>query len=119
MRLKGIVTVKKRKCFLFARNNGTSIGGGGLFLQAVKEYNGPLEGGYVRVGFTVSKKVGKAVIRNKVKRRFRALAQSILVKHAIRGYYYILIGNRYTPKVSFKEMSLRLVSYLNAPRLHS
>ena len=119
MRLKGIVTVKKRKCFLFARDNGTSIGGSGLFLQAVKEPSGALEGGYVRVGFTVSKKVGKAVIRNKIKRRFRVLAQSILVKYAIRGYYYILIGNRYTPKVSFKEMSLRLISYLNAPRLHS
>ncbi|ABD45442.1 ribonuclease P protein component [Ehrlichia chaffeensis str. Heartland] len=119
MRLKGVVTVKKRKCFLFARNNGTFVGGNGLFLQVAKEPNGLLEDGCVRVGFTVSKKVGKAVVRNKVKRRFRVLAQSVLVKYAIKGYYYILIGNRYTPKVNFKEMSLRLKSYLNTPSLYS
>ena len=119
MRLKGVTTLKKRKCFLFARNNGAFIGGFGLFLQVVKEPHGALVNGTIRVGFTVSKKVGKAVIRNKVKRRFRVLARDVLVKHANKGYYYILIGNRYTPKVSFKEMSLRLISYLNASRLYS
>ncbi|CEI85272.1 ribonuclease P protein component [Ehrlichia minasensis] len=119
MRLKGVTTLKKRKCFLFARNNGTFIGGFGLFLQVVKEPYGAPADGTIRVGFTVSKKVGKAVVRNKVKRRFRILARDVLAKHASKEYYYILIGNRYTPKVSFKEMSLRLVRYLSTARLYS
>ena len=119
MRLKGITTVKKRKCFLIAKDSGVSVGGFGLFLQAVKEPHGESKDGNIRVGFTLSKKVGKAVVRNKIKRRFRALAENVLVKHANNGYYYILIGNRYTPKLSFKEMSLRLISYLSSPHLYS
>ena len=119
MRLNGISTIKKRKDFLFARDYGAFIGGFGLFLQVVKNPEGILKDGTVRVGFTVSKKVGKAVIRNKVKRRFRVLAQNVLVKYANREYYYILIGNKYTLKISFKEMSSRLVSYLKTPRLYS
>ena len=32
----------------------------------------------MRVGFTVTKKIGNAVVRNRMKRRFRALAREIL-----------------------------------------
>ncbi|MGN7618551.1 MAG: ribonuclease P protein component [Ehrlichia sp.] len=119
MRLSGISTIKRRKDFLLAKDCGASVGGFGMFLQVVKDPRGILEGDAVRVGFTVSKKVGKAVVRNKVKRRFRALARDVLVKYANKGYCYVLIGNRYTPKISFKEMSSRLIKYLNTPHLYS
>ena len=36
-----------------------------------------------RVGFTVSKKVGGSVVRNRMKRRFRELAREILPQAAI------------------------------------
>jgi ribonuclease P protein component len=46
----------------------------------------------MRVGFTVTKKIGNAVVRNRMKRRFRALAREILPDHGIAGADHVLIG---------------------------
>ena len=45
-----------------------------------------------RLGITVTKKIGGAVIRNRMKRRFRALARAALPDHAIAGADHVLIG---------------------------
>ena len=46
----------------------------------------------MRIGFTVTKKIGNAVIRNRMKRRFRALAREMLPEHGIAGADHVLIG---------------------------
>ena len=46
----------------------------------------------MRVGFTVTKKIGNAVVRNRMKRRFRALARETLPEHGIPGADHVLIG---------------------------
>jgi ribonuclease P protein component len=46
----------------------------------------------VRVGYTVTKKIGGAVVRNRMKRRFRALARAILPEHGVAGADHIFIG---------------------------
>lgn len=45
-----------------------------------------------RVGFTATKKVGNAVVRNRAKRRLRALAQMHLQQHARPGWDYVLVA---------------------------
>ncbi len=46
----------------------------------------------IRLGITVTKKVGNAVVRNRMKRRFRALGRELLPAHGVPGADHILIG---------------------------
>jgi ribonuclease P protein component len=46
----------------------------------------------MRYGITVTKKVGGAVIRNRMKRRFRVLARELLPTLGIAGADHVLIG---------------------------
>ena len=46
----------------------------------------------MRVGFTVTKKVGGAVIRNRMKRRFRSLAREIVPIKGFAGSDHVMIG---------------------------
>jgi len=54
------------------------------------------DGGGMRVGFTCSKKVGNAVLRNRAKRRLRVVAQMVLAQHGQMGCDYVLIGKQET-----------------------
>ena len=46
----------------------------------------------MRFGITVTKKIGGAVIRNRMKRRFRVLARELLPLHGYAGADHVLIG---------------------------
>ena len=50
--------------------------------------------GPARVGFTVSKKVGNAVERNRVRRRLREIVRHASVEAARPGHDYVLVGRR-------------------------
>ncbi len=45
-----------------------------------------------RIGITVTKKIGNAVVRNRMKRRFRALAREVIADGGFVGSDHILIG---------------------------
>ena len=61
-------------------------------------------GDVVRVGFTVSKKVGNAVKRNRARRRLRAAAQDVIPSHACKGYDFVVIGRAVTLSRPFSSL---------------
>jgi len=58
----------------------------------------------LRVGFTATKKLGNAVVRNRVKRRLREVARLVLPLFAQAGCDYVLIGREATASRQFPEL---------------
>jgi ribonuclease P protein component len=83
-----LITLTKRADFL-AANRGKRIAMPGFVLQVRRRDDGDPA---MRVGFTVTKKVGGAVIRNRLKRRLRALAREHLPELGVTGADHVLIG---------------------------
>ena len=76
-----------RRADFVAANRGLRVARPGFVLLAYP--NGGLG---TRYGVTVTKKIGNAVVRNRMKRRFRALAREILPDLGISGADHVLIG---------------------------
>uniref|UniRef100_UPI0035CA76B9 ribonuclease P protein component n=1 Tax=uncultured Sphingomonas sp. TaxID=158754 RepID=UPI0035CA76B9 len=77
-----------RRDFL-AANSGKRAPMPGFVLQVRARDDGNPD---MRVGFTVTKKIGNAVARNRMKRRLRALARELLPEKGVRGADHVLIG---------------------------
>jgi len=58
----------------------------------------------VRVGFTASRKVGNAVLRNRAKRRLRAAAAAVLARDGRMGTDYVLIARAGTGERPYAEL---------------
>ena len=71
-----LVTLKKNKEFTFVYHRGKSCATRRMVLVYFKNKYGGL-----RSGFSVSKKVGGAVVRNKVRRRMKECMREILKTH--------------------------------------
>src|SRR6188472_2376894 len=69
-----LTILKKRSDFLAANAGRRAATPGFVLLVRDRRDEDPV----MRVGFTISKKVGNAVVRNRMKRRFRELAREIV-----------------------------------------
>jgi ribonuclease P protein component len=86
-----------------------------LVLQAAPQPSGAGYG--VRVGFTASRKVGNAVVRNRAKRRLRAAAAHVLSNQGKSGIDYVLIARGATAERPFAALlaDLEMVLYRVEP----
>ena len=66
----------------------------------------------LRVGFTVTKKVGNSVTRNRAKRRLRAAAAAVLPVRARPGHDLVLIGRAETLTRRFADLLADLTTAL-------
>ena len=66
----------------------------------------------VRLGYTVTKKVGNAVVRNRMKRRMRELARAVVPELGRDGYDYVMIGREGGIERDFAAMRSELVKAL-------
>lgn len=95
-----IITIKKRAIFEAARAKGREISTAGFILQALELSE---ESGFL-VGYTVSRRVGNAVARNRVKRRLRALVRNLLPTRAKKGMAYVFIGRKAALERPFEKL---------------
>jgi ribonuclease P protein component len=82
--------IKKRRDFLAMRDAEKSHAASFLMLSRSNLDNGPA----ARLGLTVTKKLGGAVIRNRIRRRLRAAAREIFPQNAASGTDYVLVARR-------------------------
>ena len=72
----------------------------GVVLQALSRDDGEP----ARLGFTVTKKIGNAVIRNRTRRRLKEAARLVLATHPVSGVDLVLIGRAATAGRNFDAL---------------
>jgi ribonuclease P protein component len=92
-----IARLRRRAEFLRVASAGKKAAIGGVVLQALPRTD-ELP---ARLGFTVTKKVGKAVVRNRTRRRLKEAARLVLAQRPVTGVDLVLIGRDSTRKRNF------------------
>ena len=113
----GLGRLKSRSDFLRVAAASRKCVRPGLILQAAPQ---PPHDGAARkeshddprVGFTVSRKVGNSVERNRARRRLRAAAREVLERGALPGHDYVIIGRRETLRRPYSDLLADLSSAL-------
>ena len=94
----------RRPQFLLVAARGRKASMPGLVLQALQRQ----DEAPVRLGFTVTKKVGNAVVRNRVRRRLREAARLVLRDQRLAGVDLVLIGRDATQARPFTALQADL-----------
>ncbi len=105
-----LTTLTKRADFL-AANKGLRVARPGFVLLA-----SPNSGKGKRLGITVTKRIGNAVVRNRMKRRFRALLRELLPVHGLADTDHVLIGREGGIERDFARLREELVAALTRAR---
>jgi ribonuclease P protein component len=91
--------------------SGKRVSRPGFVLQALRkaERDDP-----PRFGFTVTKKIGNAVVRNRIRRRLREAVRLAGAAEAESGTDYVLVGRRAALSLEFDRLVADLLSGITA-----
>jgi ribonuclease P protein component len=103
----------KRRIDFRAAATGLRAPGRAFLLQARRRD----DQGQARVGFTVSRQVGNAVERNRVRRRLRELVRLAAADSLWPGHDYVLVGRRAALELPFGAMRQELDAAIS--RIHA
>ena len=90
----------RQRAHFLAAATGPRAPASGFVLQALDRR----EDGPVRVGFTVSKKVGNSAERNRVRRRLREVVRLAPPAPLRQGHDYVLVGRRAALSLPFERL---------------
>lgn len=96
-----ILVLKKRKDFLRVAKGIRMIVSTVILQAAPSLSKDPVP---FKIGYTVTKKIGKAHVRNRTKRRLRAAAQAIFPAFGLPNVEYVLVGRYNTADCPFKVL---------------
>jgi ribonuclease P protein component len=102
--MSAITTLKRRKDFLAAAQSGFKYVKPTVIVQARRRNPDEPSASTIRTGFTATKKLGGAVVRNRAKRRLRAAASQTVPKLGLPGCDYVFIGRADLCKGSFDNL---------------
>ncbi|GGD96791.1 hypothetical protein GCM10011390_14440 [Aureimonas endophytica] len=63
------------------------------------------DGGEPRLGLTVTKKVGNAVLRNRIRRRLREAVRTVCAREMAAGYDYVIVARREVADLPFERLT--------------
>jgi ribonuclease P protein component len=92
--------LKRRAEFLRVAAKGRKVATHGLVLQALPA----TDPASARIGFTVTKKIGNAVVRNRTRRRLKEAARLELAEHPVSGVDLVVIGREGTRRRDFLDL---------------
>ncbi|MFT5776306.1 ribonuclease P protein component [Hyphomonas sp.] len=97
-----VVRLTRRPQFVFARG-GKAERRKCLVVQA-RQRIGDAPGSHIGEGFTATKKVGNAVVRNRAKRRLREAARLLLPRLGHPGIDYVFIARDATADIAWARL---------------
>lgn len=106
-----MLSVLTKRADFLAANSGTRNARAGFVLLTR-----PNEGRGIRFGITVTKKIGNAVVRNRMKRRFRELLRAALPTAGLPDHDHVLIGRAGGIERDFHLMAEELAKALERAR---
>ena len=109
--MKAINRLKKNEDFRRVYEKKRSMANKLLVIYVLKN-----EYGHNRIGFTVSKKVGKSVTRNRVKRLLRE-SYRLNEKKILQGYDIIFVARNTTSKASYREIESAMLHLFRRMKL--
>lgn len=107
---EAIHVIRKRADFLAANKGLRNARAGFVLLTAANAGHGK------RFGVTVTKKIGNAVVRNRMKRRFRELLRAALPGEGLADTDHVLIGREGGVERDFATMRAELAAALARAR---
>jgi ribonuclease P protein component len=102
--MAGLARLKRRPEFLAVAASRRRWVAPGLILQAARRPEDSDLPAIPRIGFTASRKVGIAVVRNRARRRLKAAAEQVLPRHGAPGVDYVVIARTETVTRPFADL---------------
>jgi len=117
--MAALTRLKRRAEFLRVAGTKRRWVAPGLILQVAPSSSAATESpaSVPRIGFTASRKVGGAVVRNRARRRLKAAVAALMPLHAAPGHDYVLVARGETARRPYVDLMTDLETGLRRLRL--